>query len=1126
MPLSGLPAAMSFFRLNLFFCLSFTVLWGLVSGFHLSAAVIYVKEDGPAEGEGTSWADAFYSVQDALFYSESGDEIWVAAGTYYPDYGDAVFEGDRAASFELASGVALYGGFAGTETQRDQRNPSANQSILSGAIGTMSDGSEDSIHVTTGSGADSTSILDGFTVQGGNADSESGEYSEGGGLYIVDGSPTIRNVLFKDNVATTGGAINVRGNSSPVFEDCRFQGNSAYYDGGAFNSENASPQLINCTFTGNFALDGVGGGLQVKGGGTLNATGCTFSNNESVYGGAGVEVSQAAPEFTNCIFSGNTVTSGGGGGMENDQGAPVLDGCTFSGNTSNYGGGGMVNWTGDAIVRNTSFSANQDNGDFGGGGVFNYTANPRFENCEFDGNYADYGGGVYTLDGSPVFLDCNFSGNGEGENEGQGGGGGIFNYDGSPVINGCTFSFNSAAFGAGVYNYFDSVVAANPLIVKCIFADNSSSATEGGGGGLLNWNAQPVILNCTFTGNAAYAGAALWNEADGVGGILANSLFAGNAATDSGGAIYNPQDTVNCTFYGNSAATGAAIYDEAGKTLANCILHGNTATTQGNPIEATSLTVKHSIVEGGHAGQSNLDLDPKFADAANSDFTLAADSPGIDVGDNASIPADSGDLDGDSDTTEALPVDLGNKVRTFRQVVDMGAYEFDQNRPPVITFGGGEETTAITLDEGQDSVATITAQDPDTGDVLTFTLLGGADVALFSISGADGRISFKTPADFENATDADANNIYEVNVTVTDNGEGSLSDTQVLQITVSNVNESPAITSNGGGATASVSVAENTTIAATLQAADPDGDTLEFHISSGADQSKFIIDANTGVLSFATSPDFESPADSGANNSYVVEVTVSDDGGLVAKQTLTVMVTDVAENQAPSITSHGGQSQVSISLSEGTTTVTMVTAQDADDDVLAFSLSGGADQALFAIGVVTGQLSFKLAPDHASPADVDKDNVYEVTVKAADGGLFDEQTFLVTITEPVTGDGDSDGLPDSWEAEHGLDRDKDDSGMDLDGDLLTNLQEYQLGTDPNDGNSGFLANELTSSGDGGFNIIWKSVSGKSYTIQTSSDFQSWSDLSGPHAATDVQTSVDVSVDAAQSLGFFRVVLRD
>ena len=95
-----------------------------------------------------------------------------------------------------------------------------------------------------------------------------------------------------------------------------FSGNSVFYDGGAVNSQDASPQFSNCTFSSNFALDGVGGALQVKGTGLLLATDCTFSNNESVYGGGGVEVFSANPKFTRCTFSANTTSSGAGGGVE------------------------------------------------------------------------------------------------------------------------------------------------------------------------------------------------------------------------------------------------------------------------------------------------------------------------------------------------------------------------------------------------------------------------------------------------------------------------------------------------------------------------------------------------------------------------------------------------------------------------------------------------------------------------------------------------------------------------------------------------------------------------------------------------------------------------------------------
>ncbi|MBT7853339.1 MAG: hypothetical protein HN675_08455 [Opitutae bacterium] len=1112
-----LPATMFFSRSSSIARLLLFVLLGLMVFSRLFAAVIYVQFDADEDGEGTSWADALYSVQDALLYAQTGDEIWVSSGTYYPDYGDAVFEGDRFASFELKSGVSLYGGFAGTETQRTQRDSSVNETILSGGIGSSADGSEDSIHVVTGGDTDETAILDGVTISNGSADSGTGEYSVGGGLYIIAGSPTVSNVTFKDNEATTGGAVHVEGSSSnPIFTGCSFTGNSAFYDGGAVNSLNASPQFSNCSFSGNFALDGVGGALQVSGTGTFLATDCIFSNNESVYGGGGAEIVSTSPKFTRCTFSANTTSAGAGGGVESDQGTPEFDACIFSGNTSNYAGGGLANWSGNPVFTDTSFSSNQDSGDYGGGGVFNYQGSPDFTGCSFDSNYADYGGGLYNLDGAPKILNCNFSSNTEGTNTGLGGGGGIFNYDGAPVITGCTFSFNISAFGAGIYNYFDAVGTVNPVIVKCTFTDNSSSATEGGGSGIVNWNAQPDIYNCTFLRNTAQVGAAIWNEVDGVGGLLSNCLFANNTATDSGGAIYNPPTSVNCTFYGNTAAIGAAIYDGAGKTLTNCILYGNTATTQGNPIEATNLTINHSIVEGGYAGQSNLDADPRFTDAANTDFTLANDSPAIDVGDTASLPVDSADLDSDTNIAESLSLDLGDKVRTFREIVDMGAHEFDGNRPPAFTLA----SFTLTTEENQTAVATLTAADADAGDTLAFTLAGGADAALFDLASSTGVLAFKSSPDFETPGDANTDNVHELTLQV---GDGTVTVTQAVTVTVTDVNDAPAFTLSSFA----LAAAENQTAVATLTAADADaGDTLAFTLAGGVDAALFDLVSSTGVLTFKSSPDFETPGDANTDNVHELTLQVGD-GTVTVTQAVTVTVTDVAENQSPSFTSHGGQSQVALSLPGDASVVTTVIAVDPDGDELAYSLSGGVDQSLLNVDVATGQLSFKQAPDFLNPTDTDGDNIYEVTVKVTDdapNSLSAEQSFSITVTEPETGDGDSDGLPDSWETEHGLDLASDDSGADPDGDNLSNLQEYKLGTDPKDGNSGFMANELKSNGGVDFSLTWESIPGKNYTVQSSVDLKTWSDLTGPHAAVETETSTNISAEVSLRRAFYRVVL--
>jgi hypothetical protein len=140
--------------------------------------VCYVKADASGANNGNSWTDAYKDLQTAL-----GDanctEIWAAAGTYKPTSGT-----DRTATFQLINGVALYGGFAGTETARSQRNPAVNVTILSGDLNgndgpNFANYSDNSYHVIIGHYTDASTILDGFTVRGGNANSPGDEFGGG-----------------------------------------------------------------------------------------------------------------------------------------------------------------------------------------------------------------------------------------------------------------------------------------------------------------------------------------------------------------------------------------------------------------------------------------------------------------------------------------------------------------------------------------------------------------------------------------------------------------------------------------------------------------------------------------------------------------------------------------------------------------------------------------------------------------------------------------------------------------------------------------------------------------------------------------------------------------------------------
>ena len=172
----------------------------------------------------------------------------------------------------------------------------------------------------------------------------------------------------------------------------------------------------------------------------------------------------------------------------------------------------------------------------------------------------------------------------------------------------------------------------------------------------------------------------------------------------------------------------------------------------------------------------------------------------------------------------------------------------------------------------------------------------GADDAKFQIT-TEGVLTFIAAPNFEANGSAATNNTYVVNVRATDAVMGGTTD-QLITVTVSNVDEAPAITSNGGGATTGINVAENaTTAVTTVTATDGDaGATQAYSLNGGADAARFAINGTTGVLTFLVAPNFEAPTDADTNNTYVVVVRVSD-GVNTDDQTITVTITDV--NEAP-----------------------------------------------------------------------------------------------------------------------------------------------------------------------------------------------------------------------------------
>lgn len=247
-----------------------------------------------ATPNGSSWATGYRDLQSAVnaAFANGGGEVWVAAGTY-TDTTSYVLT--------MKGSVALYGGFAGNETARDQRNLTKNTTIIDG---------EDVRRCVIGA---SGAVLDGFTITRGNS-------SSGGGMYNPSASPTVANCTFAGNNATNyGGGI---------------------YNNGAVNSRNARPTIKNCNFFHNKAF--LGGGMCNRWAvPTIESS--SFSQNTSGQHGAGIYNSNSITTVTNCCFVHNSSLYDGGGICNDGQSSITVLNSSLVQNTAGRRGGGLYN---------------------------------------------------------------------------------------------------------------------------------------------------------------------------------------------------------------------------------------------------------------------------------------------------------------------------------------------------------------------------------------------------------------------------------------------------------------------------------------------------------------------------------------------------------------------------------------------------------------------------------------------------------------------------------------------------------------------------------------------------------------------------------------------------------------
>jgi predicted outer membrane repeat protein len=362
------------------------------------ATIKYVKADATGLNNGTSWADAYTSLQSVT----GGDTIWVANGVYKP-----TTTTDRNISFQFY-GKKLFGGFVGNETSLNQRDFSTFQTVLSGDIGIPGDNTDNSYHVIKYVNSSTTEFIDGFRITGGNANLPLTNEGIGGGIYLewLQSQISVRNCLISENNALYGGGIGTR-EATPIILNCIFRNNTAIA-GGALDLGGTTGGCImeECSFYNNRASED-GGAISFKK--QLQIGACTFSGNQATGSGGAIycrtTVGPSHLMMNSCLIVGNTAASNSALFMPDSDPnmSPIytlIDYCTIAGNKSTAGRALSVDAF--ATIKNSIIWGNET----GGAEQVNLSSGCFFSIIE---NSASTTNNIYTFD--PQFVNPGLAAN-------------------------------------------------------------------------------------------------------------------------------------------------------------------------------------------------------------------------------------------------------------------------------------------------------------------------------------------------------------------------------------------------------------------------------------------------------------------------------------------------------------------------------------------------------------------------------------------------------------------------------------------------------------------------------------------------------------------------------------------
>ena len=331
-----------------------------------------------------------------------------------------------------------------------------------------------------------------------------------------------------------------------------------------------------------------------------------------------------------------------------------------------------------------------------------------------------------------------------------------------------------------------------------------------------------------------------------------------------------------------------------------------------------------------------------------------------------------------------IATDSGGLAASLAVVVTVTEF----NEGPVVSG-----TATFTINENQDLTgATFAARDPeDPGAGVTAWRLAGSDGGDFTITGTgqnSAELTFRNTPDYDRPTDSNRDNEYLVTIRAYNGGTyGSLD----VTVTVTDQNEAEPVVSGHEN----MSFRENTPITTRLyrySARDEDRDTTFAWSVAGTDGGAFTIN-DEGELHFSSAPNFEQPADAGSDNAYEITVVASDGTN---QGTLDVTVTVNEVNEGPEISGQPSHT-VSENFEEVLATYTATDPEDPATEITRWSTSG-RDGGDFTINE-DGELSFRSSPDFERPADSNRDNEYEFTVRASDGRVYGSRDVTVTVED-------------------------------------------------------------------------------------------------------------------------------